>query len=173
MKWFFHGILIAALLAGCNHKKKVPDHQFPNVILVLTDDQGSMDLKCYGAEDLQTPNLDRLAEKGVRFTQFYAGSSICSPSRACILTGKTPQGAQLSTNAPSMRGRPGMPGEQVTIAEIFKKAGYSTAQIGKWHLGYSDETMPLAQGFDYSFGHMGGCIDNYSHFFYWGGAKQA
>ena len=65
-----------------------------------------------------------------------------------------------------------MPNNQVTIAEVFKKAGYATAHIGKWHVGYSEETMPNAQGFDYSFGHMGGCIDNYSHFFYWGGANR-
>jgi arylsulfatase A-like enzyme len=160
------------LLNGCGTSTERSVGEKPNVLLVLTDDQGSVDLKCYGAEDLETPNLDRLAENGVRFTQFYSGSSICSPSRACILTGRTPQGAGLATNAPSRKGNPGMPGEQVTIAEVFKKAGYVTGHIGKWHLGYSEETMPRAQGFDHTFGHMGGCIDNYSHFFYWGGPNR-
>ncbi|MCL6101400.1 MAG: sulfatase-like hydrolase/transferase [Bacteroidetes bacterium] len=141
----------------------------PNVVLILTDDQGSIDLNCYGATDLKTPNLDRLAQNGVRFTQFYVGSAVCSPSRACLLTGKTPQGAGLPAMASSTKGHAGMPTEQVTIAEVLKKAGYATGHVGKWHVGYSPETMPNQQGFDYSFGHMGGCIDNYSHFFYWGG----
>jgi arylsulfatase A-like enzyme len=170
MRYFILLFPVLFLLSACGPGRE--SEEKPNVILILTDDQGSMDLNCYGAADLQTPHLDRLAENGVRFTQFYTGSSICSPSRACILTGKTPQAAGLSTNASCRQGDPGMPGEQVTIAEVFKKAGYATAHIGKWHVGYSGETMPRAQGFDYSFGHMGGCIDNYSHFFYWGGPNR-
>ncbi len=164
--------LSPALLVTCSPDRKDIAEIRPNVILILTDDQGSMDLNCYGAKDLQTPNLDQLAKNGIKFTQFYAGSSICSPSRACIMTGKTPQGAQLVTNAGSMYGDLGMPGEQKVIAEVFKDAGYATAHIGKWHLGYRRETTPNAQGFDYSFGHMGGCIDNYGHFFYWGGPNR-
>jgi arylsulfatase A len=156
----------------CINPGQAANSSKPNVIIILTDDQGSMDVNCYGARDLYTPNLDKLAKTGVMFTQFYSGSSICSPSRACLLTGKSPQSARLATNASCMYGDAGMPNNQVTIAEVFKKAGYSTAHIGKWHVGYSEETMPNAQGFDYSFGHMGGCIDNYSHFFYWGGANR-
>ena len=152
--------------ANANLKQK------PNVIIIVTDDQGSIDLNCYGAKDLATPNLDKLAKTGVKFTRFYAGSSVCSPSRASLLTGKTPQGAGLEGNAPSEKGHAGMPADQFTIAEMMKENGYATAHIGKWHLGYSKETMPLAQGFDYSFGHMGGCIDNYSHFFYWNGPNR-
>lgn len=144
----------------------------PNVIIILTDDQGSMDVNCYGARDLYTPDLDKLTQAGVKFTQFYAGSSICSPARACLLTGKSPQSAQLVSNAPDQYGHSGMPNNQVTIAEVFKQTGYATAHIGKWHVGYSVETMPNAQGFDYSFGHMGGCIDNYSHYYYWGGPNR-
>jgi arylsulfatase A len=144
----------------------------PNVIIILTDDQGSIDLNCYGATDLKTPNLDRLASEGIRFTQFCAGSSVCSPSRAGLLTGKTPQKAGLSTNASSEKGHAGLPSAQITIAEMLKGAGYATGHVGKWHIGYTPETMPLGQGFDYSFGHMGGCIDNYSHFFYWQGSNR-
>jgi len=144
----------------------------PNIILILTDDQGSVDAGCYGASDLLTPHIDQLAATGTRFSQFYVGSAVCSPSRAALMTGMTPQGAGLTGNASSMHGQPGMQTDRVTIAEMLKKAGYSTAHIGKWHLGYSEETMPLAQGFDYSFGHMGGCIDNYSHFFYWNGPNR-
>lgn len=139
----------------------------PNVILIFTDDQGSIDLNCYGSHDLITPHLDQLADRGVRFTQFYVGAPVCSPSRAALLTGRYPQRAGVPGNMPSQPGRDGMPTEQTTIAEMMKQARYATGHVGKWHLGYTPQTMPNGQGFDYSFGHMGGCIDNYSHFFYW------
>jgi arylsulfatase A-like enzyme len=144
----------------------------PNVVLIYTDDQGSIDLNCYGAKDLITPHMDSLADRGVRFTQFYTAAPVCSPSRAALMTGRYPQRAQLTGNAASQPGGHGLPPEQVTIAEMFKTAGYTTGHVGKWHLGYSPETMPNAQGFDESFGHMGGCIDNYSHFFYWVGPNR-
>ncbi|WPP51602.1 sulfatase-like hydrolase/transferase [Catalinimonas niigatensis] len=147
-------------------------NQRPNVILIYTDDQGSIDMNCYGAKDLTTPHMDALAERGVRFTQFYAAAPVCSPSRAGLLTGKVPQRAGLPGNASSSEGHAGMPAEQITIAEMLKEAGYATGHVGKWHLGYTPETMPNGQGFDYSFGHMGGCIDNYSHFFYWNGPNR-
>jgi arylsulfatase A-like enzyme len=142
----------------------------PNVIFIMADDQGSVDLGCYGAEDLKTPNLDALAARGVRFTQFYSAAPVCSPSRAGALTGRWPVRAGVPGNCSSQKGGKGaLPPEEVTLAEMFKAAGYATAHIGKWHLGYTPETSPLAQGFDHSFGHMGGCIDNFSHFFYWSG----
>jgi arylsulfatase A-like enzyme len=144
----------------------------PNVIIILTDDQGTIDLNCFGSEDLHTPKMDALAASGIKFHQFYVAAPVCSPSRAALLTGLTPQGAGLPGNASSIPGHKGMPTEQYTMAEMMKDAGYATAHIGKWHLGYSPETMPLGQGFDYSFGHMGGCIDNYSHFFYWNGPNR-
>lgn len=142
----------------------------PNVILIMADDQGSVDLGCYGAVDLHTPHLDALAARGVRFTQFYSAAPVCSPSRAGTLTGRWPVRAGVPNNAPSQRGGAGgLPPEEVTIAEMFRAAGYATAHVGKWHLGYTPGRLPRAQGFDHSFGHMGGCIDNYSHFFYWSG----
>jgi len=142
----------------------------PNVIVILADDQGTVDLGCYGAEDLATPHLDALAARGIRFTRFYSGAPVCSPSRACLLTGRYPVRAGVPSNAGSQRGqKAGLPSAEVTLAEMFKAAGYATAHIGKWHLGYTPEMMPNAQGFDHSFGHMGGCIDNYSHFFFWSG----
>jgi arylsulfatase A len=142
----------------------------PNVIVILADDQGSVDLGCYGANDLYTPHTDSLAARGLRFTQFYAAAPVCSPSRAGLLTGRWPVRAGVPSNVSSQRGGPGgLPPEEVTMAEMFKAAGYATAHIGKWHLGYTPETTPREQGFDHSFGHMGGCIDNYSHFFYWSG----
>ena len=142
----------------------------PNVILIMADDQGSVDLGCYGADDLHTPHTDALAARGVRFTQFYSAAPVCSPSRAGTLTGRWPVRAGVPGNCASQKGGKGaLPPGEVTIAEMFKAAGYATAHIGKWHLGYTSETSPRAQGFDHSFGHMGGCIDNYSHFFYWNG----
>ncbi len=146
--------------------------QKPNVIIILTDDQGTVDLNSFGAKDLYTPNIDKLAAQGVKFTQFYAAAPLCSPSRASMLTGMNPHAAGLPGNASSMKGTRGMPTEKVTIAEAMKEEGYTTGHIGKWHLGFTPETMPNGQGFDYSYGHMGGCIDNYSHFFYWNGPNR-
>jgi arylsulfatase A-like enzyme len=124
----------------------------------------------YGAKDLQTPNMDRLAKEGTKFTQFYAASPVCSPSRAALLTGKSPDKCGMVSNSSSQKGgKEGLPSKETTIAEYLKEKGYVTSLIGKWHLGYADGMTPNDQGFDYQFGHMGGCIDNYSHFFYWSG----
>jgi len=144
----------------------------PNVIVIFTDDQGSVDASCYGTKDIQTPAIDSLAKRGLRFSQFYAAAPVCSPSRAGLLTGRYPVRAGVPGNTTSTKGVGGMPASEVTMAEVFKASGYATGHIGKWHLGYTPETMPNAQGFDYSFGHMGGCIDNYSHFFYWAGPNR-
>ena len=153
----------------------------PNVIVIFTDDQGSIDANCYGAKDLATPEIDALAARGVRFTQFYAGSAVCSPSRAALLTGRYPVRAGVPGNAgsipvdmksPGTGKSPGMPSEQVTIAETLKAGSYATAHIGKWHLGYGEGKSPDQQGFDHWFGHLSGCIDNYSHFFYWNGPNR-
>lgn len=165
-------ILVPGFVAAQRNGKQ-DQPQKPNVILIYTDDQGSLDLNIYGAKDLQTPHIDALARRGVRFTQFYAAAPVCSPSRASLITGRYPQRAGLSTNAASDRGgKNEMPGTQITMAEMFKDAGYTTGHIGKWHMGYSQPTMPNQQGFDYSYGHMGGCIDNYSHYFYWQGPNR-
>lgn len=142
----------------------------PNVILILTDDQGSLDMGIYGSPNLVTPNMDKLAKSGIRWNQFYAASPVCSPSRAGLLTGLTPQAAGVPGNVGLTA--EGMPSNRVTIAEQMKGAGYKTALIGKWHLGHHDDTIPNAQGFDHQFGHLVGCIDNYSHFFYWNGPNK-
>lgn len=155
----------------------------PNVIVILTDDQGAADMTAYGATDLATPNMDRLARQGVRFTQFYAAAAVCSPSRAALLTGRYPWEVGVPDNAPAppsesvteldkVDGPNALAGDAVTLAELLKGAGYATAHVGKWHLGWGRESRPRAQGFDYSFGHLGGCIDNYSHCFYWEGPNR-
>lgn len=144
----------------------------PNVVLIYTDDQGSIDTNVYGADDLITPHTDALARRGVRFTQMYAPAPICSASRAGLITGCFPARAGVPGNVSPTDRKTDMPNEQVTIAEMMRDAGYATGHVGKWHLGHGPTTTPLGQGFDQSFGHMGGCIDNYSHFFYWNGPNR-
>jgi arylsulfatase A len=154
----------------------------PNVIFILTDDQGSVDLNCYGSKDLVTPGMDALATQGVRFTQFYSAAPVCSPSRAGLLTGRYPWLTGMPNNGPAppsedddqletLTGN-GLAASEITMADMFRTAGYATAHIGKWHLGSGAGHKPLDHGFDYSFGFMGGCIDNYSHFFYWDGSNR-
>jgi arylsulfatase A-like enzyme len=172
-------ILLVLLITTCFSQLNAQSSQSkkPNVIVILTDDQGSIDTNAYGATDLHTPNMDRLAKNGTRFTQFYAGAAVCSPSRAALLTGKTNLRAGLPGNVPvpeysKEKGRYGMPTEQITMAEMLKENGYYTALIGKWHLGHDKDKLPNGQGFDYFFGHQRGCIDNYSHTFYWQGPNK-
>jgi arylsulfatase A len=130
----------------------------PNVILIFTDDQGYADVGCYGAEEFKTPHLDRMAREGARFTDFYAANSICTPSRASLLTGRyaTRCGVPevLGPGAEKfLPGHPmGLPQSEITIAELLKQAGYATACIGKWHLGHEPRYLPTRQGFDYYFG---------------------
>ncbi len=169
-------ILTLPLIASAAETRK------PNVIFLLADDQGSIDANCYGAKDLVTPAVDDLAAKGVRFTQFYSAAPVCSPSRAGLLTGCYPWLVGMPNNAPSPPSEAddqldtltgaGLTASAPTLAKMFRAAGYATAHIGKWHLGYGVGHKPLDEGFDYSFGFMDGCIDNYSHFFYWAGANR-
>jgi arylsulfatase A-like enzyme len=144
----------------------------PNVILIVLDDLGAVDLGCYGATDLVTPNLDAIAASGVWFTQFYAGGPICTASRIAAMTGRYPLRVGMTGNYSSKPGEPGLPPTELTLGDLFKAAGYATGHVGKWHLGYTPATMPKGHGFDSSFGNMGGCIDNYSHFFFWDGPDR-
>lgn len=140
----------------------------PNVLLIYVDDLGSVDLNCYGSKDLITPNIDKLAREGVRFTQFY-GAPSSSPSRASLMTGMFTSRAGLTNNASDTKG---LPEDRTTIAQVMKGANYATALIGKWHLGATPQLHPNARGFDYFWGHLGGCVDNYSNFFYWAGPNR-
>ena len=141
----------------------------PNVVLLFTDDQGTLDLNCFGAKDLQTPNLDELAQTGVRFTQAYA-HTVCCPSRAALLTGRHPQRGGVNHWLQGDRNGSdahlaNMDASELTIAEVLKSAGYDTALFGKWHLGAKEGHGPLSQGFGRFFGHLSGFIDNYRHCF--------
>lgn len=139
----------------------------PNVVIFLTDDQGTLDANCYGSKDLYTPTMDNLAETGVRFTQAYA-HYVCCPTRAMLLTGRYPQRGAVNSwtqgDAHTGKGR-NMFLEEVTIAEVLKGAGYKTGMFGKWHLGADLGHGPLEQGFDEYFGNRGGFIHNYNHYF--------
>src|SRR6056297_3420844 len=109
-----------------------PPAEKPNVLIIYTDDQGAIDLNCFGANDLVTPHMDQLVNSGIKFTRVY-GAPICSPSRADLLTGKTPERAGVPGNVSSLSEEAGMPSAQYTLAKMFKDAGYRTGHIGKWH----------------------------------------
>ena len=141
----------------------------PNVIVIMTDDQGYADLSCMGSKDFVTPHIDYLAERGARFSCMYSNSPVCSPSRASLLTGRYPGNAGVRAILAGHRRASGLMPDTPTIATALKNQGYDTACIGKWHLGLAPECRPNSNGFDYFYGFMAGCIDYYSHIYYWGG----
>jgi len=160
-------LLIALLLLPLAALRAAPESVRPNVVILLTDDQGTLDAHCYGSSDLITPNIDKLAATGVRFTQAYA-HTVCCPARAALLTGRYPQrGGVVNWTQGDMNGPKGinMALEEVTLAEVLQGAGYRTALFGKWHLGAHRDYGPEKQGFDEFFGIRDGFIDNYNHFF--------
>ena len=151
----------------------VPAVDRPNVIIIYTDDQGTVDaelLRLEGPEHAAHRRAGR-AGRSLHADVRAVGDLLGVPGRADDRTDSA-AGRRAGQRLVARRASAGMPHEEVTIAEMLKAAGYATGHIGKWHLGYTPETMPNGQGFDYSFGHMGGCIDNYSHFFYWAGPNR-
>jgi len=135
--------------------------------MIMTDDQGYGDLSCMGASDFQTPHIDELAEHGARFTNWYSNSPVCSPSRASLLTGRYPGNAGVRAILAGHRRATGLTSQSPTIATALKQVGYQTALVGKWHLGLQEQSRPNQNGFDYFYGFMAGCVDYYSHIFYW------
>ena len=133
-----------AMAAGAEKK--------PNVIFILIDDLGYYDIGCYGATEVETPRIDKLAEEGIRFNDYYAAAPICSPSRVGFLTGCYPVRLGLAAWVQRPDSRLGIHPDETTIAEVFQQNGYSTACIGKWHVGDRGEHLPLQQGFDHYFG---------------------
>ncbi|MBV08665.1 alpha/beta fold hydrolase [Rubinisphaera sp.] len=124
----------------------------PNIVLILVDDQGYYDLGCYGATEVRTPVIDQMASEGTRFTDYYAAAPICSPSRAGLLTGCYPRRIGNGIWVHRADSKSGIHPDELTLAELLKEAGYATACIGKWHLGFHEPFLPRAQGFDYYFG---------------------
>lgn len=152
-------VLSLVVLAGCGSATNLPpayDGQ-PNILLIVADDLGYGDLGSYGQQEIQTPHLDQLASEGIRFTDFYAGNTVCAPSRSALMTG-------LHTGHTPIRGNrrleefgdTPLPDASVTIAEVLRDAGYRTGLIGKWGLGgVGSEGEPSRQGFDHYFGYLG------------------
>tara|TARA_B100001123_G_scaffold440304_1_gene579072 strand:+ start:1050 stop:2363 length:1314 start_codon:yes stop_codon:yes gene_type:complete len=143
----------------------------PNLVVLYCDDLGYGDLGCYGSDAILTPHLDALASDGVRFTNWYSNSPVCSPSRAALLTGRYPNRAGVPRILAGKRGTPGLPASERTLASHLRDDGYRTALFGKWHLGVAEEHRPNAHGFDEFFGFLAGCVDYYSHIFYWQQAR--
>lgn len=129
----------------------------PNVVIILADDLGYADLGVQGSTDIPTPNIDRIAKEGARFTNAYSVSPLCSPSRAGLLTGRYPERWGHEFNpGPERQSRDfGIPSDVPTLAELLRGEGYATGVVGKWHLGFSPENLPLARGFDEFFGFVG------------------
>lgn len=140
----------------------------PNFIVIVTDDQGIGDVGCYGHPEVRTPNLDRLAKSGTRFTQWYSNAPICSASRAAILTGQFPDRAGVKGALPSEPtwDVPGLRPNETTLPRLLSERGYRTAAFGKWHLGSAPHSRPTAQGFNDFFGWYSGWLDAYSHRYY-------
>ena len=148
--FFLLALLVLALTAGPLGAAS------PNFVFILADDLGYGDLGCYGQEQIDTPNLDRMAAEGLKFTQHYAGSTVCAPSRCVLMTGKhTGHCAIRGNRKASPTSDWPLPEGEVTLAEVLKKRGYATALVGKWGLGDQHTTgFPNRQGFDYSFGYF-------------------
>jgi len=137
----------------------------PNFVVIFTDDQGYADVGCFGADKIETPHLDRMAEEGLKLTSFYSASPICSPSRAALMTGSYPPRCGMGVYTNSSRKRPemtaqvlfpysreGLHADEITIAELLRDEGYATACVGKWHLGHLPPFLPTEHGFDSYFG---------------------
>ena len=147
-------LLLVLLSAACQRPAEEESDDAPNIVFFLIDDLGWMDTGAYGSRFYETPNIDRLSQGSARFTQFYTAGSVCSPTRASIVTGKHPARLNITNWIPGRQEamlRPPdylhhLPLEEITIAEAFEASGYATGYIGKWHLGAAD-FRPEHQGF--------------------------
>lgn len=144
--------LLALLLFTCMACGQSVAAAKPNIVLIFTDDQGYGDLGCFGSETIRTPNLDRRAKEGRKFTGFMVASSVCSPSRAALLTGCYPKRVGMHKGVLFPTSTTGLSPDEHTIADHLKQQGYATACFGKWHLGHHPEVLPTAQGFATYFG---------------------
>ncbi len=163
--------LAAAVVTGAVSSLPASTRSWPNILFILADDMGWGDLSCYGRPDYKTPNLDRLAQQGMRFTNAYSAAPVCTPTRVGWLTGRYPARLPVGLEEPIEERKVlgdriktvGIPISHPTVSSLIKKAGYETALIGKWHLGYLPEFGPLRFGFDEFFGIMSGAVDHFSH----------
>ena len=155
MKTIFPILAATAACSGLQTAAGAPEKNSearkPNIIIIFTDDQGYADVGCYGAHGFRTPNADRMARDGMRFTDFYSASGLSTPSRAALLTGCYPARIGMSVVL-FPDARIGMDPAEMTLGGMLRTAGYSSACVGKWHLGHLPETLPLQHGFDEFFG---------------------
>jgi arylsulfatase A-like enzyme len=135
----------------------------PNIIYIMADDLGYADVGCYGRPDLKTPNIDRIAARGVRFLQGYANSAVCSATRTALITGRYQYRLRVGLEEPLGGNMIGLPPEHPTLPFLLKKAGYGTTLVGKWHLGQLPNFGPLQSGYDHFYGFRGGGVDYYRH----------
>lgn len=144
--------IVFALLVAMHFQVSVAAEEKPNFIVIFTDDQGYNDLGCFGSKTIKTPNIDRMASEGRKYTSFYVPCSVCSPSRAALLTGCYPKRVGMHKHVLFPKSDYGLNPAEHTIADQLKSIGYATACVGKWHLGHHAELLPRAQGFDSYFG---------------------
>jgi arylsulfatase A-like enzyme len=137
----------------------------PNILFMMADDFGYADLSCYGRPDYKTPNIDRLADEGIKFTQAYANSAVCTASRVALITGRYQYRLPVGLEEPlaGAARNVGLPPSHPTIASLLKKAGYGTTLIGKWHLGRLPDYGPLKSGYDHFWGFRSGGVDYFTH----------
>jgi len=138
----------------------------PNVVFILADDLGYADVSCYGQRDYTTPNIDRLALEGMRFTQAYANSAVCSATRTALITGRYQYRLAVGLEEPIAAATPkniGLPPSHPTLPSLLRGVGYATALVGKWHLGFLPDFSPLKSGYDHFFGIFGGAADYFNH----------
>jgi arylsulfatase A-like enzyme len=157
-------LLILAVLILCA-TTQAPAQRPPNVILIMMDDMGYGDLGSYGASDVRTPNIDRLAREGVRLTDAYANGPVCTPTRAALISGRYQQRVGLEwalTSSPADR-ELGLPALGASLPALLKTSGYATGLVGKWHLGWKPEFGPMAHGFDEFYGFLGGAHSYYTN----------
>ena len=152
-----------ALAAGIDHVFGQTPSRPPNIVFIMADDLGYADVSCYGRPDLSTPNIDRMAAKGVRFLQAYANSAVCSATRTALITGRYQYRLPLGLEEPLTGRDVGLPPEHPTLPSLLRKAGYGTTLVGKWHLGALPKFGPLQSGYDHFYGFRGGAVDYYSH----------
>jgi arylsulfatase A-like enzyme len=136
----------------------------PNILFILADDLGYADLSIYGRPEIKTPNIDSIGSDGLRFTQAYANSAVCSATRTALMTGRYQYRLRLGLEEP-LTGNPdvGLPPEQPTLPSLLRKTGYGTTLIGKWHLGAPPKFGPLQSGYDHFYGFRGGALDYFTH----------
>lgn len=155
--------LFAFLFTSCTNKNEKSDAK-PNIVLIMADDLGYGDISCYGSTSINTPNIDLLASKGIKFTDFHSNGAVCSPTRAALLTGKYQQRTGIDGVITAKKHRDvGLSLGETTLAEEFKKYDYQCGMFGKWHLGYAKEFNPVLQGFDEFIGYVSGNIDYHAH----------